>query len=639
MCGPIAATSSARASLRRSCVDARRRPRPRASPRQPACTASDEVAAARRRSRIGTQSAVTTPIGTPGSREQHGVGLGRLWLRQARASTTRAAVHLARPQQPRRRRRVRARRSRARRRARSSSGVLQHALPLASRRASSSSAARSAGSGASKRSRAPLRGCVKPSSSACSAGRVERALERRASAAPVDGIAGDRQPDRREVHADLVGAAGARTHLEQAALALREAPRTRHSLVAARPTRRAHAHALAVARVAADRQIDATADPRPARRARAPGRRARRCARWNWSERRAVRRVALRDHEHARGAAVEAVHDARAQHVADAGEIVAVVQQRVHERAARVPRRRVHDDARPACRARSGPRPRRARRAGSPRAPRGRRLRVRRNRLDQVARAHALARLHRAVVDAHAPELDPAARLRARASASAASARSRRAPASASPTRKFKAGSVAVQPRAGALGRRQGSCWLPTPWCGKACSASAARRARAESGVARRARACACSSARRSGACSPRDAIRIEAEAARVALDEAAHVDGRGQIVEALLLDEAQVGRVHLGDARDLVELDAARAAYAPQARAVVLGALSSGVRRPRGLGQRGGRRQHGRACRSPQRPAQAPPPPTPARAAVGAARLRARVVGARAPRCRRASR
>ena len=45
----------------------------------------------------------------------------------------------------------------------------------------------------------------------------------------------------------------------------------------------------------------------------------------NWRDERAVRRVVLGDHEQARGAAVEAVDDAGAQHAADAGEVAHVV--------------------------------------------------------------------------------------------------------------------------------------------------------------------------------------------------------------------------------------------------------------------------------------------------------------------------
>ena len=65
-----------------------------------------------------------------------------------------------------------------------------------------------------------------------------------------------------------------------------------------------------------------------------------------------VRAVVLRHHHQARRSAIEAMHDARPQLAADAAEIVHLVEQRVDERALRVPgggmhhhaRRLVHDD-------------------------------------------------------------------------------------------------------------------------------------------------------------------------------------------------------------------------------------------------------------------------------------------------------
>ena len=61
---------------------------------------------------------------------------------------------------------------------------------------------------------------------------------------------------------------------------------------------------------------------------------------------RLVRGVALGHHHHARGARVEAVHDAGPQQAPDPREVAAVVEQGVHERAASVARRRVYDQAR-----------------------------------------------------------------------------------------------------------------------------------------------------------------------------------------------------------------------------------------------------------------------------------------------------
>ena len=55
-----------------------------------------------------------------------------------------------------------------------------------------------------------------------------------------------------------------------------------------------------------------------------------------------VRRVVLGHHHHSRRAAIEPVHDARPQLAADAAQILDVMEQRVHQRAAAVARRRVH---------------------------------------------------------------------------------------------------------------------------------------------------------------------------------------------------------------------------------------------------------------------------------------------------------
>ena len=85
-----------------------------------------------------------------------------------------------------------------------------------------------------------------------------------AATAAVHRIAHDGQTRRREVDADLMGAAGLGSHLEQARSALRgshggkalqDAP-GRHGSAA---VRRAHRHALAIARMAADGTVDATA--------------------------------------------------------------------------------------------------------------------------------------------------------------------------------------------------------------------------------------------------------------------------------------------------------------------------------------------------------------------------------------------
>ena len=73
---------------------------------------------------------------------------------------------------------------------------------------------------------------------------------------------------------------------------------------------------------------------------------------------RAVHRIALGDDQQARGVAVEPVDDPGPLRVLAAGGAAG---QRLRERAGPVAARRMHDDARPACRRRAGARPRRRR--------------------------------------------------------------------------------------------------------------------------------------------------------------------------------------------------------------------------------------------------------------------------------------
>jgi hypothetical protein len=60
--------------------------------------------------------------------------------------------------------------------------------------------------------------------------------------------------------------------------------------------------------------------------------------------------------------------------------------------------------------------------------------------------------------------------------------------------------------------------------------------------------------------------LRVEAEASRITRHEAAHVHRSRQTVEALVLDEREVGRIHLRYLGDLVELDPLPQPRAPQA-------------------------------------------------------------------------
>ncbi len=59
-----------------------------------------------------------------------------------------------------------------------------------------------------------------------------------------------------------------------------------------------------------------------------------------------MRAVVFRDDHHARGAAIEPMHDARSLLASDAAESPDVMQQRVHHRAAGVARGGMYDHAR-----------------------------------------------------------------------------------------------------------------------------------------------------------------------------------------------------------------------------------------------------------------------------------------------------
>ena len=202
-----------------------------------------------------------------------------------------------------------------------------------------SAALRSAASGASSASRSPVRGCANAMRAAC---RNCRADERRRPA--VDPVADDRVADRGEVHADLVRAPRLRPRLDQRRARRSARRRVRRHRTRAPPSTTAMRWRSRGSR--RDRRVDhalraASACPRRARRTSSRRVRSLSCAR-----QRVVRGVVLRDEDHARRVAVEPVHDARPQHAADAREIVAVREDRVHQRRRRVPRRRMHRHAR-----------------------------------------------------------------------------------------------------------------------------------------------------------------------------------------------------------------------------------------------------------------------------------------------------
>ena len=177
-------------------------------------------------------------------------------------------------------------------------------------------------------------------------GRVQRGSREAEllAAASVDRIADDRQSrrDERWTRIWCVRPVAGRTSSSATPLVAKRCA-TRHCGLRRAARSRAHRHALAIGRVATDRALDsARVGARHAAHQRAVD--ALDAVILELRGERDVRGVALGDDQHARRAAIEPVHDAGPQHAADAGEIAAVVQQRVHERAARVTGRRMHDE-------------------------------------------------------------------------------------------------------------------------------------------------------------------------------------------------------------------------------------------------------------------------------------------------------
>ena len=161
--------------------------------------------------------------------------------------------------------------------------------------------------------------------------------------AAVERIADDRMSDRAQVHANLVRAPGMNRDLRQRdrGVEVLGADDPRHGFPAAPGSRR---HLLPVARIAPDRRIDA-----PSRLHHAPDERdvfLLDLAIVKLPRQFFVRRVVLGDDHQAGRAAIEPMHDARPLLAADAAQIVNLMEERVHQRAARVPGRRVNDHAR-----------------------------------------------------------------------------------------------------------------------------------------------------------------------------------------------------------------------------------------------------------------------------------------------------
>ena len=148
---------------------------------------------------------------------------------------------------------------------------------------------------------------------------------------------------RAQVHADLMGAAGVNrdSGQRQDAAEVLGADDARHRLAASPRARRRGAIFF---RFAGSRPIGASMR-RPACTSPQTS------AMYSFSTSRSaklarellVRRVVLGDHHQPRRAAIEPVHDAGPLFAADAAEIVDVVEQRVHQRAAGVARGRMHD--------------------------------------------------------------------------------------------------------------------------------------------------------------------------------------------------------------------------------------------------------------------------------------------------------
>ena len=276
--------------------------------------------------------------GDPGRSGPDRVGFGH---RRERRARQRGAVHL-----------LRARERELRGRERSRPLPKPCSMPSSSRlRAQDSNTQRSlaqraqiGGQGRLEAQRSPVVGWTKPST-----GRVQRLAAESERGRPRRGRR--RRRDRRApAGRSTPGARGSgacgRSRAGRAAVSPRAASlRPRQCVTAARPR---FARVLMRLRSVGWRPIGASTVPLAARgapRTNARYSRSIECA-LHCAASAAVRAVVLRDDQHARGVLVEPVHDAGPQLAADAGEIPAVVKQRVHERSTRVAGRRMHDQTR-----------------------------------------------------------------------------------------------------------------------------------------------------------------------------------------------------------------------------------------------------------------------------------------------------
>src|SRR6185436_1768728 len=158
----------------------------------------------------------------------------------------------------------------------------------------------------------------------------------------VERVAEQRMSQLGEVNADLMSAAGLEADLEQrgAMQACAHAPGGHRWLASLRSAR----EALSVARVAAVKRLELSGVRRLTVHEREV-----RLLHASCLERaleRLERGVVLGDDEAARGLLVQAVHDARPEHAPHAGQAGDVVEQRVHERAARMSGGGVDDEPR-----------------------------------------------------------------------------------------------------------------------------------------------------------------------------------------------------------------------------------------------------------------------------------------------------